>query len=191
MRGRGLVIGVAVVLVGLAAGAAYVTRDASLPSDAEPTLKVAEALGGSDGGTEGYARALEPRPFQFPEDHGPHPDFRTEWWYWTGNLSTADGHDFGYQLTLFRSALAPGEQERTSAWGTRQVYLGHLALSDIGGRRFHAFERFSRPVLGLAGATAEPFRVWLEGWSAEATGNGGMRLTAQEEGVSLLKRSKA
>src|SRR5687768_5109826 len=116
MRGRGLVIGVAVVLVGLAAGATYVTREASLPSEAEPTLKAVEALGGSAGGTAGYARALEPRAFQFPEDHGPHPDFRTEWWYWTGNLSTADGHDFGYQLTLFRSALAPEEKERTSAW---------------------------------------------------------------------------
>jgi predicted secreted hydrolase len=187
MRGRGLVIGVGVVLVGLAAGAAYVTRDASLPSNAEPTLKVAEALGGSDGGTEGYARALEPRPFHFPEDHGPHPDFRTEWWYWTGNLSTADGHDFGYQLTLFRNALAPEAKERTSAWGTRQVYMGHLALSDIGAGRFHAFEHFSRDTLGLAGAQAEPFKVWLEGWSAEAVGNGAlpMRLTARGEGVSL------
>jgi predicted secreted hydrolase len=187
MHGRGLVIGVAVVLVGLAAGAAWVTRDASLPSEGEPTLRVAEALGEPDGGTEGYARALEPRELRFPEDHGPHPDFRTEWWYWTGNLTTADGHDFGYQLTLFRSALAPEDKERASAWGTRQVYMGHLALSDIGGGRFHAFERFSRSALGLAGARAEPFRVWLEGWSAEAMAEGAlpMRLTAREEGVSL------
>jgi predicted secreted hydrolase len=185
MRGRGLVIGVAVVLVGLAAGATYVTRDASLPSDAAPTLKVAEALGGPEGGTTGYVRAVEPRAFHFPEDHGPHPDFRTEWWYWTGNLSTADGRDFGYQFTLFRSALAPEDTERTSAWGTRQLYMGHLALSDLGGGRFHAFERFSRAALGLAGAQAEPFKVWLEDWSAQATDTGAMRLTAQGEGVSL------
>jgi predicted secreted hydrolase len=185
MRGRGLVIGVAVVLVGLAAGATYVTREASLPLEGGSTLKVAEALGGPDGGTEGYARAFEPRAFHFPEDHGPHPDFRTEWWYWTGNLSTADGHDFGYQFTLFRSALAPEEKQRTSAWGTRQVYMGHLALSDLGGGRFHAFERFSRETLGLAGARAEPFKVWLEDWSAEDAGNGAMRLTARAEGVAL------
>jgi predicted secreted hydrolase len=188
MRGRGLVIGVSVVLVGLAAGAAYVTRDASLPSLKPPVLKVAEALGGK-AHTEGYARAFEPRELHFPEDHGPHPGFRTEWWYWTGNLSTADGRDFGYQLTLFRSALAPEDkgQARTSAWGTRQVYMGHLALSDIGGGRFHATERFSRGALGLAGARTEPFRVWLEDWSAEAMGNTAlpMRLTARGEDVSL------
>ncbi|HEY0093038.1 MAG TPA: carotenoid 1,2-hydratase, partial [Archangium sp.] len=187
MRGRGLVIGVAVVLVGLAAGAAYVTRDTSPPLEKAPTLKVSEALGGGAQGAEGYTRALEPREFHFPEDHGPHAGFRTEWWYWTGNLSTADGHDFGYQLTLFRTAFAPKEKERTSAWGTRQVYMGHLAVSDIGAGRFHAFERFSRATLGLAGAQAEPFKVWLEGWSAEAVGDEAlpMRLTAQAEGVSL------
>jgi predicted secreted hydrolase len=188
MRGRGLVIGVAVVLVGLAAAAAYVTRDAALPPAGEPSLKVADALGGGDGGAEGYTRAFEPREFHFPEDHGPHPGFRTEWWYWTGNLSTADGRDFGYQFTLFRSALAPGDEaQRASAWGTRQVYMGHLALSDIGGGRFHTTERFSRGALGLSGARAGPFRVWLEDWSAEAAGDGAlpMRLTARGEGVSL------
>ncbi|PTL82991.1 lipocalin-like domain-containing protein [Vitiosangium sp. GDMCC 1.1324] len=187
MRGRGLVIGVAVVLAGLAVGAAYVMRDASLPSARAPTLKVADTLGGTDAGTQGYTLALEPREFHFPEDHGPHPGFRNEWWYWTGNLSTAEGRDFGYQLTLFRSALAPGEEERASAWGSRRVYMGHLALSDIGGGRFHASERFSRDALGLAGARAEPFRVWLEDWSAEAVGDGAlpMRLTARGEGVSL------
>ncbi len=187
MRGRGLVIGVAVVLVGLAAGAVYVTREASLPSGGESTLRVAEALGGPDGGTAGYARALEPRAFHFPEDHGPHPDFRTEWWYWTGNLSTEDGRDFGYQFTLFRTALAPEAPERASAWGSRQLYMGHFALSDIRGGRFHAFERFSREALGLAGARAEPFRVWLEDWSVEALGPGALplRLHAKAEGVAL------
>ncbi|QRN98543.1 carotenoid 1,2-hydratase [Archangium violaceum] len=187
MRGRGLVIGVAVVLAGLAAGAVWVTRDVAPAPSARPTLKVAEALGGGEGGETGYTRALEPREFHFPEDHGPHPGFRTEWWYWTGNLSTADGHDFGYQLTLFRSALAPGDAPRESAWGTRHVYMGHLALSDIGSGRFHATERFTRDALGLAGARTEPFRVWLEDWSAEALADGAlpMKLTAQGDGVSL------
>jgi predicted secreted hydrolase len=65
--------------------------------------------------------------------------------------------------------------------------MGHLALSDIGGGRFHATERFSREALGLSGARAEPFRVWLEDWSAEATGDGALplRLTARGEDVSL------
>ena len=187
MGGRGLIIGVAVALLGLAAGVVWVTREAPPPLSGAPTLRVAEALGGKANATEGYERALRPREFHFPEDHGPHASFRNEWWYWTGNLTTADGHDFGYQLTLFRSAMAPGEVERESAWGSRQMYMGHLAIADVGAGRFHVAERFSRPVLGLAGAQAEPFRVWLEDWSAEATGPGAtpMRLTARHGDVSL------
>lgn len=184
--GKGLALGIVLALAGLAAGAWLVTREATPPSEGA-RLTVAEALGSSDGGTEGFARAMEPREFHFPEDHGPHPEFRTEWWYWTGNLETADGHGFGYQLTLFRNALAPRGAERESAWGSRQVYMGHFALSDIGAGRFYAFERFSREALGLAGARAEPFRVWLEDWEAAALEGGvfPMRLTAQAEGVAL------
>jgi predicted secreted hydrolase len=185
MHGRGLVIGVALVLVALAAGAALVTREPEPTGEA--TLKVAEALRGPEGAMQGFARATTVRPFRFPEDHGPHPEFRTEWWYWTGNLSTEDGRDFGYQFTLFRSALAPEAPERTSAWGSRHVYMGHFALSDIQGGRFHASERFGREALGLAGARAEPFRVWLEDWSAEAMGPGALpvRLHAKADGVTL------
>jgi predicted secreted hydrolase len=184
--GKALVLGVALVVLGLAVGALLVTREVTPVSGEGARLTVAEALGGPSS-TEGYARALEPREFRFPEDHGPHPEFRTEWWYWTGNLETADGRAFGYQLTLFRNALAPGEVERASEWGTRQVYMGHFALSDIGAGRFHAFERFSRAALGLAGAQAQPFRVWLEEWEARGVEGGvfPMRLSAAGEGVAL------
>lgn len=187
MRGRQLVIGVAVVLVALAVGAIWVTREAPVVVGSTPTIKVSEALGDKAGGAEGFAQALGPREFHFPEDHGPHPDFRNEWWYWTGNLTTADGHDFGYQLTVFRNALAPGESQRASAWGTRRIYMGHLTLSDIGAGRFHAFERFSRDALGLAGARGEPFRVWVEGWSAEAANGPALplRLTASQGDIAL------
>jgi predicted secreted hydrolase len=182
---KGLALGVALVLVGLSVGVWLVTREA-VPPSAGGALTVAEALGGA-GDTEGYARASGPREFRFPEDHGPHPEFRTEWWYWTGHLETADGHAFGYQLTLFRNALAPREPERASEWGSRQVYMGHFALSDIGSGRFHAFERFSRDALGLAGAQAQPFRVWLESWEAEGTQGAvfPMRLSTEAQGVTL------
>jgi predicted secreted hydrolase len=186
MRGKGLVIGVAVVLVGLALGAVLVTRDATR-GPGRPTLTVAEALGDQQS-TEGYARALGPREFRFPEDHGPHPEFRSEWWYWTGNLETADGRAFGYQLTMFRQALAPTQPERASQWGARHVYMAHFALSDIGAQRFHAFERFSREALGLAGVQASPFRVWLRDWEVKATEGGvfPMRLSARgEDGATL------
>ncbi|HEX8699202.1 MAG TPA: lipocalin-like domain-containing protein [Myxococcaceae bacterium] len=187
MHGKGLVIGVALVLAGLAVGAVLVTREAG-PAAAEPTLTVAGALGGSES-TEGYTRALEPREFRFPEDHGPHAGFRTEWWYWTGNLEAEDGRAFGYQLTMFRSALSPRETERPSAWGSRQVYMAHFALSDIGAKRFHAFERFSREALGLAGAQALPFRVWLQDWEARALEGGvfPMKLTARGDNGATLE----
>jgi predicted secreted hydrolase len=185
MHGRGLVIGVAWVLIALGVGAALVMRGPGPTGEA--TVTVSEALRGSEGSLEGYARATTPRPFHFPEDHGPHPEFRTEWWYWTGNLTTQDGRDFGYQLTFFRNALAPEAPERASAWGSRHLYMGHFALSDIQGGRFHASERFSREALGLAGARGQPFRVWLEDWSAEALGPGALplRLHANAEGVTL------
>lgn len=188
MHGRGLVIGVAVVLVGLALGALLVTREAR-PATQGPALTVASALGGGES-TEGYERAFEPREFRFPEDHGPHPGFRTEWWYWTGNLETADGRAFGYQLTMFRNALAPREAQRPSGWGARQVYMAHFALSDIGAGRFHAFERFSREALGLAGAQAEPFfHVWLQDWEARATQGGvfPMKLKARGDNGATLE----
>ncbi len=130
-------------------------------------LSLVETLSGSD--TVGYARALEPRAFGFPVDHGPHPDFRTEWWYVTGNLTSESGRDFGFQFTIFRNALAPTLPGGPSAWATNQAYMGHFALADVGVGRFHAFERFARGAAGLAGAEAEPLRVWLEDWTLEAT----------------------
>jgi predicted secreted hydrolase len=139
----------------------------------------------------GYARALAPRPFVFPRDHGPHPEFRTEWWYFTGNLDDGVGHHFGYQLTIFRRALAPTAPARTSSWATRDIYMGHLALSDVAGGQFFAYERFSRGGAGLAGASGAPFRVFLEDWSAEGGGPEGMdmRLRASEGNVGIDLRA--
>lgn len=147
----------------------------------QASLSVAGTLRGEN--NEGYARAVEPREFRFPADHGPHPELRTEWWYYTGNLSTREGRGFGFQLTFFRSALAPSMPERSSKWATRQAYLAHFTVSDVEGGRFRSFERWSRGALGLAGARGEPFRVWLEDWSAE--GDQTMRLRAAEDGAAL------
>ena len=104
---------------------------------------------------------------QFPRDHGPHDDYQTEWWYYTGNLESESGEHFGYQLTFFRRALTPPDQrvERTSDWATDQVYLAHFAITDVAGGTHTAFEKLARGAGGVAGAQAEPFRVWLEDWS--------------------------
>jgi len=149
------------------------------------------------GGVAGYSRALEPRAFSFPEDHGPHPEFRNEWWYVTGNLDGPLGERFGFELTIFRFSLAPQDEmtnENTSAWKTNQVYIGHFAVSDVGAEQFHVAQRYSRGGAGLAGATAVPFRVWIDDWSIKsvlaqpgqsAADNSAWELHANDAEVSL------
>lgn len=153
--------GLALVIL-LAVGAWRLSRPAPR---SQPTLALRDALGG--GSTEGFARVLAPRGFVFPEDHGPHAEFRTEWWYYTGNLHTAQGRHFGFQLTFFRIGMASTMATRASAWASREAYMAHFAVTDTAGRRFHASSRLSRAALGLAGAQAQPFKVWVEDWSAE------------------------
>ncbi len=138
---------------------------AAAPAGQAGQISVTEALRNT--GSAGFAKATEPRAFRFPQDHGPHQEYATEWWYYTGNLSDASGRRFGFQLTFFRIGLTPAPVQRASDWGAANIYMAHFALSDIEGERFFAFDRFSRDAAGLAGAEADPFRVWLEGWRAE------------------------
>jgi predicted secreted hydrolase len=106
--------------------------------------------------------------YQFPRDHGSHDDFRTEWWYYTGNL-TAKGRQFGYQLTFFRRGI-PRDQVKTlpSRWSVTQLYLAHFAVSDLTAGAFHHSEKISRAGLGKAGAESDRLRVWIDQWSAES-----------------------
>ena len=135
----------------------------------------------------GYALALEPRPFDFPRDHGPHPAFRTEWWYFVGHLEAESGHRFGYQLTFFRQALRPETPPRTSRWATRDVYMAHFALTDITGATFYSSERFARGAAGLAGVETDPLRVWVEDWQATSEGSDlfPLHLKARTDEVAL------
>ncbi|HEY4718587.1 MAG TPA: lipocalin-like domain-containing protein [Anaerolineales bacterium] len=139
---------------------------------------------------EGFTRASGPQPFDFPTDFGPHPDYRTEWWYYIGNLDTADGRHFGFELTFFRVALLPANlaAPRASDWAANQIYMAHFALTDVSGGQFHAFQRFARGALGLAGAQASPFRVWLEDWQVAQAGEGIYLLKAANEGLALELR---
>jgi len=140
----------------------------------------------ADPGPDGFARALEPRTFTFPADHGPHPDFQTEWWYFTGNLESRDGRTFGYQLTFFRQALEANPPPRESAWATSDIFMGHLGLTDITGGAFHSHERFSRAAVGLAGAEADPLHVWIDDWSLRGAGDAALfSLEATAGEVSL------
>jgi len=140
----------------------------------------------------GFALVLEPRRFSFPEDHGPHPRYRNEWWYVTGNLDAAGGRRFGFELTIFRFELAPaGTKERAqtrSAWETNQVYIGHFAVTDANTGTFHVAQRHARGALGLAGAKVRPLRVWVEDWALEERARdtpGSLSLGAADQGVEL------
>ena len=120
--------------------------------------------------TSGYARAIGPRDWQFPQDFGAHPDFQTEWWYYTGNVQTESGRRFGFQFTIFRRAIAPSEPDTASEWRTNQLYMAHFAVSDVAGDQFYHDERFSRAGAGLAGAEIDPnYRVWLDDWQVSGT----------------------
>lgn len=140
---------------------------------------------------QGFARALTPRQWRFPVDFGAHPDHQTEWWYYTGNLETAEGRPFGYQFTIFRQALvpeAPPEQAsggRGSAWRTPQVYSAHFTVSDIATDTFLQEERFARGALGLAGAEADPYAVWLNDWRISAEGPDQVRLQASTGAMAI------
>lgn len=155
------------------------------PVGAAESLNFRELLGEFD--NNGFERAMEKRAFHFPHDHGPHPSFRTEWWYFTGNLETREGRKFGYELSLFRFALDSNPVERTSKWATKNVYMGHFALTDVETGRFYSFERFARDGAGLAGAKADPFKVWVEEWTVEETGEDKQRwrLKARKEDMAV------
>lgn len=149
-----------VIIVAVVLGACDISQTPSRGTDHVPVEQRMAATP-----DPGFARAVQPRAFSFPDDHGPHPDFATEWWYFTGNLADTAGRRFGYQLTLFRVGLKPGEAPHDSDWRAHQLYMGHLAISDIDREQHHSEERFSRAAAGLAGAKADPLEVWLGGWS--------------------------
>jgi len=143
-------------------------QSSSVSHNPANSISVSQSMGASP--DPGFARALEVRDFNFPADHAAHPEFATEWWYFTGNLKDKNSVAYGYQLTLFRVGLKPGAPVTDSDWRSHQLYMGHLALSDIGNARHLTAERFARSAAGLAGAQAEPLKIWLGPWSIESTG---------------------
>jgi predicted secreted hydrolase len=118
-----------------------------------------------------FAVATAPYTFHFPADHGSHPSYQTEWWYFTGHLKAADGRKFGYEITFFRARVRPQDVARaqrilgTSRWRGDQVYAAHFALTDQqGGKFFHA-ERVARSALGLGAAAVGKLAVNVDTWS--------------------------
>ncbi len=134
---------------------------------------------------EGFSRAYEVVPINFPEDLGPHPDYKLEWWYYTGNLADEQDHRYGFQLTFFRQGLTPGRSERDSEWAGNQIYFAHFTLTDATGETFTFYEKFSRGGPDLAGAQSAPYHVWIDDWQAKELESGPVQLKARAGDVGL------
>ncbi|SFH21314.1 Predicted secreted hydrolase [Palleronia marisminoris] len=154
---------------------ARITRRA-LMLTALPGLAHAQGFAGLGTASRGFAEPAPDPTFRFPADHGPHPNFRIEWWYVTANLTGPDGTDYGIQWTLFRSALAPRDG---SGWSTPQAWLGHAALTTPDTHR--ATERLGRGGIGQAGVTVDPFEAWIDDWQMAGPSLTDVRLTAAGE----------
>jgi predicted secreted hydrolase len=181
-----ILIVAAIMLAGMLTAMLAACTVAPTGSGQAGSIAVADAMGG--GGAEGFARATEARTFAFPQDLGPHEEFRTEWWYFTGNLDAADGDEIGFQLTIFRHALVAEAPLRTSRWASRDVWFAHFALGEGNRGRFTAAERFERGALGMAGARAVPFSAWVGDWRVEsvnASETFPVRLVASTDDVGL------
>ncbi|MFZ7125886.1 MAG: lipocalin-like domain-containing protein [Desulfobacterales bacterium] len=126
------------------------------------------------GESDDFLQVTGPCRLEFPRDHGGHPGYRTEWWYYTGNVETDDGRRYGFQFTIFRRQLraaespSPRNPGERSAWRTNQIYIGHAAVSDIGAKRHHHAETMSRGIEMLAGIrrSDDTFRIHLKAWEA-------------------------
>ena len=121
---------------------------------------MAQGFAGLGMSGEGFAPVVPGRKLVFPGDHGPHPDFRIEWWYVTANLSDAAGAAYGAQWTLFRQAMSPGPQ--AEGWANQQIWMAHAAVTRADTHRFS--ETFARGGVGQAGVEVTPFRAWIDAW---------------------------
>jgi predicted secreted hydrolase len=117
-----------------------------------------------------YRTALPGYRYEFPRDDFDHPDFRTEWWYYTGNLKSTDGRRFGFELTFFRQAISR-DPAKTGAWDLKDLYLAHLALSDLDGGKFYHAERINRSGPGIAAVSESLGRIWNGNWQIQWHGS--------------------
>ena len=130
---------------------------------------LAQGFAGLGTNLDGFAPVVPGKTFAFPADHGPHPDYRIEWWYVTANLVDSAGVIYGAQWTLFRLASRPGAQQE--GWANQQIWMGHAAVTRADTHRFS--EAFARGGVGQAGVEAKPYLAWIDSW--EMRGSDQMR----------------
>ena len=145
--------------------------------------------------SQDFKRALPGRTFSFPQDHFSHPEFKTEWWYYSGHLYSQEKKSYGYQLTFFRTGLNRETRNQKSKWSIHDLYFAHLAITDESKKKFGYLEKISRGSLGEAGASSykaseKTFRIWIEDWSIEGKGpamqNHSLKAGDKNFGIELL-----
>lgn len=133
-----------------------------------------------------FTPVLTPRTWSFPRDHGRHDGFKTEWWYFTGNLrEKSTGRRFGYQLTFFRTSLTPQPTTRPSPWAAHDLYFAHAAISDVASQRFLYADRLSRGRPDLASASDKTMDVVLKDWWTRRDDQGRFRLFAKDDQLAI------
>ncbi len=125
---------------------------------------LAQGFAGLGVEADGFAAVVPGKVFSFPADHGPHPDYRIEWWYVTANLMDSAGVAYGAQWTLFRQSMKPGAQ--SPGWANSQIWMGHAAVTRADLHRYS--EAFARGGIGQAGVDAQPFQAWIDSWQMRA-----------------------
>jgi predicted secreted hydrolase len=131
-----------------------------------------------------WKQADRPRVWMLPRDHGAHLDYRTEWWYFTGNLSDGAGNIYGYQLTFFREGVIRRPKDPGNPWSLRDLFFAHFTITDVAGKRFIVEEQISRAGPGLAGSSTKDMNVWLLNWSIQEKG-GMIHLLAKNRSTEL------
>src|SRR5687768_12980511 len=159
---KGVLAAVAAVLL---AGGAVVAGGGEGNGPAARPAPAARQGGGK------YRQAVPPYRFRFPRDHAAHPEFQTEWWYYTGHLNSGR-KKFGFELTFFQVGIDPRRKARKSAWALHTLYFAHFTVTDENRRRFRFTESISRPALGMAGSRTDRYHVWIHDWFARLLPDG-------------------
>ena len=132
-----------------------------------------------------WKQATEPHPWSFPKDHGNHPEYQTEWWYFTGNLKNAANEPIGYQLTFFRQGARRDDPPLKSRWIFRDLYFAHFAVSYPSAKLFLKDQKTSRGALNTAGAAPDSLHVWIEDWRVDEIAPDKFRLQADSEEFAI------
>jgi predicted secreted hydrolase len=132
-----------------------------------------------------FKQVLGPRDWAFPLDHGKHQGYKTEWWYFSGNLHDKAGRRFGYQLTFFRIATVAQPSTRPAERALSDLYFAHAAISDIQGRNFLFKDRLQRASAGRAESSDRTLDVYLRDWCAKLDDQGNAILVAKDSGFGI------